>query len=102
MNEKILISIIWPLNKTSNFLRNFILVFLGSIILILSAKAEVGWPIPITLQTLVVYILSLTYGWKLASSTFILYLFQGLKWPVFAFGGGINYFLTRKKIYWVL
>ncbi|MBI28405.1 MAG: Biotin transporter BioY [Alphaproteobacteria bacterium MarineAlpha5_Bin11] len=98
MNNEAFISLIWPLGKASNLIRNLTLVFFGSLILILSAKIEVGWPIPMTMQTFVVYLLSITYGWKLASSTFLLYLLQGLKWPVFAFGGGVSYFITSPTV----
>ena len=100
MNNQALINTIWPNKRSlaSKIIRNLILVFLGSIILIISSKIKVGWPIPMTMQTFVVFIMSLTYGWKLASSTFFLYLLQGLKWEVFAWGGGINYYITSPTV----
>jgi biotin transport system substrate-specific component len=46
-----------------------------------------------TMQTFVVLVLGMAYGWRLAGATVLLYLAQGaLGLPVFAAGGGIAYF----------
>jgi biotin transport system substrate-specific component len=45
-----------------------------------------------TMQTFIVFIIGMTYGWKLAFSTLVIYLLEGaLGLPVFAKGGGLLY-----------
>jgi biotin transport system substrate-specific component len=45
------------------------------------------------MQTFVVLVLGMAYGWRLAGATVLLYLAQGaIGLPVFAAGGGIAYF----------
>jgi biotin transport system substrate-specific component len=63
-----------------------ILVVVGSIILALSAKAQVPfYPVPMTLQTFAVMALAAAYGWRLAVATVLLYLLEGFfGLPVFA------------------
>ena len=47
-----------------------------------------------TMQTFVVLVISMAYGWKLSFLTLTLYLAEGaLGLPVFAKGGGITYLL---------
>ena len=44
-----------------------------------------------TMQTFIVFIVGMAYGWKLAFSTLVVYLFEGaLGLPVFAKGGAVN------------
>ena len=66
---------------------------IGSILLTISAKIQVPfWPVPMTMQTFVVLVLGVAYGWRLAGATVLLYLAQGaLGLPVFAGGGGLAY-----------
>jgi biotin transport system substrate-specific component len=70
-----------------------VLAVIGSILLTISAKIQVPfWPVPMTMQTLVVLVLGVAYGWRLAGATVLLYLAQGaLSLPVFAGGGGLAY-----------
>ena len=57
--------------------KNLIVIILGSLALALSArmKIDIG-PVPVTLQTLVLLVFSMSVGWKLSISTFLTYLFQ--------------------------
>jgi len=79
--------------KINIYLKNIILVFLGTILLSVSSKVQVPfWPVPMTMQTFVVFIIGMSYGSKLAFTTLTLYLLEGaFGLPVFAKGGGILY-----------
>ena len=66
----------------------------GSLLLALSAKAQVPfWPVPMTMQSLVIMMLGMAYGSRLAVATVLLYLAEGLAGlPVFAgTGAGFAY-----------
>lgn len=66
--------------------RGLVLALLGAALLTLSAKVQVPfWPVPMTLQTMVVLLIGAAYGFRLAVATVVLYLAQGaLGLPVFA------------------
>ena len=83
------------LNNQSKLLSSLILIVTGTILLTLSAKIAVPfYPVPMTLQTLLVLFIGLTYGRILAPLTVALYLFQGaIGLPVYANGGGVVYLL---------
>ena len=72
-----------------------ITVFLGSLLLIVSAKIKVPlYPVPMTLQPLAVLMIAMLFGRKLATLTVGLYIFKGIiGLPVFAFGGGLMYLM---------
>ena len=86
------------LNTQSKLLKSFIVIILGSIALTISAKIKIPfYPVPMTMQTLVVLVLGIAFGWKLGVFTILLYLFEGLiGLPVFSGspekGVGIIYF----------
>jgi biotin transport system substrate-specific component len=63
-----------------------LLTVLGSMVLALSAKIQIPfWPVPMTMQTLVVLMLSMAYGSRLALGTLLLYMAEGAAGlPVFA------------------
>lgn len=63
-----------------------LLALAGSMALWLSAKLQVPfYPVPITMQTFVVLVLGMAFGWKLGLATVLVYLSQGiLGFPVFA------------------
>ena len=84
---------LWAPAAGSKVARSIALAVIGSILLTISAKIQVPfWPVPMTMQTLVVLVLGVTYGWRLAGATVLLYLAQGaLGLPVFAGGGGLAY-----------
>ncbi|MBP2228846.1 biotin transport system substrate-specific component [Azospirillum agricola] len=62
---------------------------LGSLLLAVSAKVQVPfWPVPMTMQSMVVILLGMAYGSRLAVATVGLYLLEGLcGLPVFAGAG---------------
>tara|TARA_B100001250_G_scaffold413516_1_gene447917 strand:+ start:1076 stop:1627 length:552 start_codon:yes stop_codon:yes gene_type:complete len=73
-------------------------VFLGSIILTISAKIKIPfYPVPMTMQTFVVLLIGLSFGYKLGLASVGLYLLEGIfGLPVFSNspekGIGIVYF----------
>ena len=65
----------------------------GSILLAISSKIQIPLtPVPVTLQTLVLLVMSMLVGWRGALGATLLYLFQGsIGLPVFAHGAGLIY-----------
>jgi len=84
--------------KQSKILRNTFIVLLGTVLLAISSKIKIPfYPVPMTMQTLVVLFLGIALGWKLGLATISLYLFEGIIGiPVFSGspekGVGIIYF----------
>ncbi|WP_347266484.1 biotin transporter BioY [Paracoccus sp. (in: a-proteobacteria)] len=77
-------------------LTNILLALGGSTLLALSAQASVPmFPVPMTLQTLAISVIGLTFGSRLAAATVLAYLAQGaMGLPVFAnASGGIAPFI---------
>ena len=72
--------------KEVSLIRNLFLAILGTILLAVSAKIKIPfWPVPMTMQTFVVLLLGVVYGWKLGLFTVSLYLLEGIAGlPVFA------------------
>ena len=74
-------------------------IFLGSLLLTISAKIKIPfYPVPMTMQTFVVVLMGVTFGWKIGVATISLYLLQGIiGFPVFAGtpekGLGLAYFI---------
>ena len=74
-------------NISSNqLIKKIFLVFIGSILLAISSKINIPfYPVPMTMQTFVVVLIGMLYGWKLGVFTVALYLFEGaIGLPVFA------------------
>ncbi|MEO1226793.1 MAG: biotin transporter BioY [Pseudomonadota bacterium] len=67
-------------------LRNIMLAVVGSLALWLSAKIQVPfYPVPMTMQTFVVLVIGMAFGWRLGGATILLYLAEGaVGLPVFA------------------
>jgi biotin transport system substrate-specific component len=92
-----LASTLWPSSTKTGALRAAVLMVLGTVALWLSAKIQVPlYPVPITMQTLVVLVIGVAYGWKLGGATVLLYLAEGaVGLPVFAGtwseGGGFHH-----------
>ena len=88
-----LISILFPLTGLNSYLKNILLILFGTVLLATSSKIQVPfWPVPMTMQTFVVFIIAMAYGWKLSLLTLIVYLIEGAAGiPVFAKGGGLLY-----------
>ena len=82
-------------NVNVKLLFSIITVFLGSLLLIASAKIKVPlYPVPMTLQPMAVLMIAMLFGRKLATFTVGLYIFKGIiGLPVFAFGGGLMYLI---------
>ena len=84
--------------KQSKLLKYVFLALIGSIILAISSKIKIPfYPVPMTMQTLIVLIIGIGFGWKLGLATVSLYLFEGIiGLPVFSGspekGVGLIYF----------
>ena len=84
--------------QNQKLVKSLITVILGSIILTISAKIKIPfYPVPMTMQTFVVLLLGVSFGYKIAVTTVGLYLLEGiLGLPVFSNspekGIGIVYF----------
>jgi biotin transport system substrate-specific component len=77
------------LGKTTLF-RQALLALGGAAFIAVAAQVSIGWPVPITLQTLAILIVGLTFGSRLALVTMIAYLGYGaMGLPVFANGGSV-------------
>ena len=85
-------------NSIQKILKIFLMVFLGTVALAISAKLKIPfYPIPMTMQTFVVLFLGLAFGYKIALTTVGVYLLEGiLGVPVFSNspekGVGLIYF----------
>ena len=85
------------LNQTK-IIKYIFFALLGSIFLAVSSKVKIPfYPVPMTMQTLVVLLIGICFGWKLGIATISLYLFEGIiGLPVFSGtpekGMGIVYF----------
>jgi biotin transport system substrate-specific component len=78
---------LWPATTPhSRFVKDALLALVGTLLLTVSAKIQFPfWPVPMTMQTYVVLVLAMAYGWRLGTLTMLLYLAQGaLGLPVFA------------------
>ena len=84
--------------KQSKIIKNVFIALMGTVLLAISSKIKIPfYPVPMTMQTLVVLLLGVTLGWKLGVATVALYLFEGIiGLPVFSGspekGIGIVYF----------
>ena len=85
-------------NSHSKIIKSLLVIFLGSLILAISAKIKIPfYPVPMTMQTFVVLFLGISLGYKVAVATVGLYLLEGiLGLPVFSNsperGIGLAYF----------
>ena len=86
-------------NSQSKIIKSLIVIFLGSIVLAISAKIKIPfYPVPMTMQTFVVLFLGISFGYKIAIASVSLYLIEGiLGLPVFSNsperGIGLTYFM---------
>ncbi len=85
-------------NSQTRILKSLIVIFLGTILLAISAKVKIPfYPVPMTMQTFVVLFLGLGFGYKIGLATVSLYLIEGIiGLPVFSNsperGIGLAYF----------
>ena len=105
-NNSILINQIFPTSGISSYVKNILLIIFGSFLLAVSSKVQVPfWPVPMTMQTFVVFLIGMSYGWKLSFFTLFVYIIEGaLGLPVFATGAGLAYLMgpTAGYIYGML
>ena len=84
--------------KQAKVTKYVFLALLGTVLLAISSKVKIPfYPVPMTMQTLVVLLIGVIFGWKLGIATISLYLFEGIiGLPVFAGtpekGVGLIYF----------
>ena len=84
--------------KQQKIIKYFLVTFLGTILLAVSAKIKIPfYPVPMTMQTFVVIALGISFGYKIGVATVGLYLIEGiLGLPVFSNspeqGVGLIYF----------
>ena len=85
-------------NSIQKALKTFVLIFLGTMALTISAKLKIPfYPVPMTMQTFVVLFLGLAFGYKIGFTTVSIYLLEGIIGiPVFSNspekGVGLVYF----------
>jgi biotin transport system substrate-specific component len=85
-------------NSIQKVLKTFVLIFLGTMALTISAKLKIPfYPVPMTMQTFVVLFLGLAFGYKIGFATVSIYLLEGIIGiPVFSNspekGVGLVYF----------
>ena len=72
--------------KQSKLTKYVFFALIGSIVLAISSKVKIPfYPVPMTMQTLVVLMIGVSFGWKLGLATVTLYLFEGIiGLPVFS------------------
>ena len=84
--------------KQINLIKYFLIVLVSSLLLAISAKLKIPfYPVPMTMQTFVVLLIGVCFGWKLGGAVVIFYLIEGIVGlPVFSGtpekGVGIVYF----------
>ena len=85
-------------NLIQKVVKTFVLIFLGTVVLTISAKIKIPfYPVPMTMQTFVVLFLGMAFGYKIGFATVGIYLLEGIIGiPVFSNspekGVGIIYF----------
>jgi biotin transport system substrate-specific component len=72
--------------KYANIIKFLFVALAGSIFLAISSKIKIPfYPVPMTMQTFVVLMIGIIFGWKLGVATVSLYLFEGIiGLPVFS------------------
>ena len=70
----------------SQIIKLLTIIFFGSILLAISAKVKIPfYPVPMTMQTFIVLLLGVSFGYKIGLATIILYLMEGIiGLPVFS------------------
>ena len=85
-------------NTQSQIIKLLFIILLGSVCLAISAKIKIPfYPVPMTMQTFVVLLLGISFGYKVALASIALYMFEGIMGlPVFSNspekGVGLVYF----------
>ena len=85
--------------ELNRILKVILITLLGTLLLTISAKVKIPfYPVPMTMQTFVILLIGITYGYKIGLATVTLYLLEGIfGLPVFASspekGIGVAYFI---------
>ncbi len=85
--------------KQIDILKYFLLILFSTTLLAISAKFKIPfYPVPMTMQTFVVLLIGVCFGWRLGVTIIIFYLFEGMiGLPVFSGtpekGSGMVYFM---------
>jgi len=85
--------------KVEKIIKLTLLTIIGSILITISAKLKIPfYPVPMTMQTFVILLIGITFGYKIGLATVTLYLLEGIiGLPVFSNspekGIGIAYFV---------
>ena len=85
--------------KQTNILKYFLIILISSTLLAISAKLRIPfYPVPMTMQTFVVLLIGVCFGWKLGGTIISFYLLEGIVGlPVFSGtpekGSGLIYFV---------
>tara|TARA_Y100000816_G_scaffold210139_1_gene155830 strand:- start:279 stop:842 length:564 start_codon:yes stop_codon:yes gene_type:complete len=85
--------------KQINILKYFLVILICSTLLAISAKLKIPfYPVPMTMQTFVVLLIGVCFGWRLGGTIIVFYLLEGIiGLPVFSGtpekGSGIIYFV---------
>ena len=77
-------------SKIQRAVRYALLALAGSVLITICTQISLPlFPVPMTLQTFAVFLIGLTYGWRLGGITVSLYLLEGaIGLPVFSGGKG--------------
>ena len=85
-------------NTQTQIIKSLLIILLGSIVLAISSKVKIPfYPVPMTMQTFVVLLIGMSFGYKIGLATIGLYLIEGIAGlPVFSNsperGVGLAYF----------
>ena len=85
-------------NTQTQIIKSLLIILLGSIVLAISSKVKIPfYPVPMTMQTFVVLLIGMSFGYKIGLATISLYLIEGIiGLPVFSNsperGVGLVYF----------
>ena len=85
-------------NTQTQIIKSLLIILLGSIVLAISSKVKIPfYPVPMTMQTFVVLLIGMSFGYKIGLATIGLYLIEGIAGlPVFSNsperGVGLVYF----------
>ena len=90
--------------KQTSVYKYFLVILISSTLLAISAKLKIPfYPVPMTMQTFVVLLIGVCFGWKLGGAIISFYLLEGIVGlPVFSGtpekGSGILYFLDQQWV----
>ena len=72
--------------KYTKIIKYFLVILFSTVILAISSKIKIPfYPVPMTMQTFVVLLIGVCFGWRLGASIIAFYLFEGIfGLPVFS------------------